>query len=100
MDTTPTITAETQHTEEEKATSMHAKDDDGYFNDFSHHVGSERRLNSEEWNEHVEDFERSTSGQIRKSTEEFLRMKRDEFWATHKESIEERRVIDEMAEIH
>eukprot|EP01083_Nonionella_stella_P280854 955634_1 len=81
------------------------EDSAGYFNDFEHHVGSER-LNSEEWDdreERIESFDRSTSSDhknIRKSTEEFLKMKRDEFWDTHKDSIEDTRMINEAAEYH
>lgn len=63
------------------------------------------KMNSEEWGEHVRQYQTSRqsasgSGQFRKSTEEHLQMKRDEFWATHKESIEENRMINELAEYH
>ena len=51
-------------------------DDDGYFDDFEAY------------------------DKIRKSTEEFLKMKRDEFWAVHKESIEEQKIINEAAEYY
>ena len=93
-------TEQPQEEEEKKAgdIAIH-EDDDGYFNDFEQYVGSER-LNSEDWEKREKSFDRTGSGNIRKSTEEFLKMKRDEFWDTHKESIEETRMINQLAEYH
>ena len=88
----------TNQKEAEKANAIY-EDDDGYFNDFEMMVGSER-LNSEDWEERQKSFDQTGSGNIRKSTEEFLKMKRDEFWESHKESIEETRMINQLAEYH
>ena len=55
--------------------------DDGYFDDFEHCIGSENL------------------GDIRQSTDEFLRIKQ-QFWETHKDSLEETIMINQMAEYH